>query len=141
MPIISTPPSVVLTPEQLAAQEVAKRSTQIRNSLINQLKMKAMTRRECSDAYYGGGVAVANALFSAHSDGGVGICKRDISERAQNAADLAEINPTDKEIDAESLKWLTCSPVPANMDLIPLDAQGNPTADLSTAVVISVVAK
>lgn len=126
MPIISTPPAVVLTPEQLAAQAVADTITALVNGSNNLAACIAMTRSAGAAAIYGKGVAHAADVFAALGTEGVALVVEDLRLRAIQEAHEAGSGT---------------SPVPANMDIIPLDAQGNPTADLAAAVRIKVIAK
>lgn len=126
MPIISTPPPVTLTPEQVAAQAVAETINALVNGSNNLAACIAMTRKAGAKAIYGNGVSHADAVFAALGTEGVALVVEDLRLRAIQEAHEAGSGT---------------SPVPADMDILPLDAQGNPTADLNAAVVIHVVAK
>ena len=134
-----TPPQK--TSEEILAENTSARAQRIRSAMLNLIRCTAITRKECSDAYYGGGIAIANALFTASSDGGVSIVREDLAERQRMAELIADLNPTLQEIDSTTLNWATCSPLPSNMDVIPLDANNQPTDDLSLAVKITVILK
>lgn len=140
MSLLASPSPHPLTAEQQLAVAVAERVARVRRELIARLRMLSRVRRACADAYYGAGLATANAIWAAHADGGRALVSRDLAERAQNAADLADLHPTRDEMSDDEILWLTCSPVPSDMDLIPLDAAGQPAADLAAAVRMTVVA-
>lgn len=125
MSLIPAPAAPALTPEQIAAEAVAASLRTLAHGAKNLAGCIAMTRASGAQAIYAQGITHANAVFAALGEAGVKLVQADLLQRQ-----LLDLNSPGSG----------ASPLPPGIDIIPLDEQGNPTADLTAAVRISVVA-